>query len=188
MNYELKKSGESFYEIKKSKFFGFAYTVTSVEQTSDFISKLWNMYSDATHVCWAARISDGVAKYSDDGEPQGTAGKPLYNILEKKNILNCVIAVVRYYGGIQLGAGGLVRAYSHTGSIAIDDAGLQEIVTRHKFSLKVEYTNIDKAKYFLNKIGAVIIDSDYSMGCTMIVEISDDNLEILKNSDLYRII
>jgi uncharacterized YigZ family protein len=101
------------YEIKKSKFIGYYYEVNSIEEINIILETLKKENKKARHIPYAYKI-DNIIKKSDDKEPSNTAGTPIYNIIEKNNLNNCFIAVVRYFGGIKLGAGGLLRAYSNT--------------------------------------------------------------------------
>ena len=103
------------YEIKKSKFYTFNYEVNSIEEIKQIIDDLKNEHKKAKHIVYAYKI-DGIEKKFDDGEPSGTAGMPLYNIINKKDLNHILIVVVRYFGGIKLGAGGLLRAYNTAGS------------------------------------------------------------------------
>ena len=108
---------------KKSKFYGYAFNVQSVEEIEKHIQDLKKEYKKCTHICYAYQISTPVvlAKAVDDGEPSGTAGKPIYNIIDKKNLKNVLIVVVRYFGGVKLGAGGLVRAYTKCANGAVEE-------------------------------------------------------------------
>ena len=108
---------------KKSKFYGFAYEVKSAEDVEKMLAQLKKEHKKCTHICYAYSICSDVvlAKAVDDGEPSGTAGRPIYNVIEKKNLKNVLVAVVRYFGGIKLGAGGLVRAYTKCASEAIKE-------------------------------------------------------------------
>ena len=104
-------------EIKKSKFIGIYYHVENAEEISAILQNLKKEYKKATHICYAYRLSSPFAeKACDDGEPSGTAGKPILNVLQKQDKQNCLLVVVRFFGGVKLGAGGLVRAYSKTAS------------------------------------------------------------------------
>lgn len=104
-----------FLEINKSKFYSFIYNVTSVEQVTKILQELRTEYKKATHVCYAYILSSPSAeKCSDDGEPGGTAGLPIITMLKRKNRKDCLAVVVRYFGGKKLGAGGLIRAYTHS--------------------------------------------------------------------------
>ncbi len=101
--------------IKKSKFISFLFEIKKLEDINKIINELKIEHKKATHICYAYKIDNNV-KFYDDGEPSGTAGKPIYNIIEKKNLNNILIVVIRYFGGIKLGAGGLLRAYSNSAS------------------------------------------------------------------------
>ena len=105
-------------EIKKSKFIGYAYKISSVSDVKNTLEKLKKEHKKATHICYAYKLigEDYSEKAFDDGEPNGTAGKPILNVINKKNLSNILVVVVRYFGGIKLGAGGLLRAYSKTAS------------------------------------------------------------------------
>ena len=109
---------QSFVEIKKSKFYGYLYNVDRVEDVSQILDTLKKEHKKATHICYAYKITNGqeFVKFFDDGEPSGTAGKPIFNVIDKKKLDNILVVVVRYFGGIKLGAGGLTRAYSNTAS------------------------------------------------------------------------
>ncbi|MBQ3494435.1 MAG: YigZ family protein [Clostridia bacterium] len=109
---------EILLEIKKSKFYGFLYEISNQEQVSEILQQLKKQHKKATHICYAYKIYDGaeIVKFSDDGEPSGTAGRPILGVIEKKGKTNVMVVVVRYFGGIKLGAGGLVRAYTKTAS------------------------------------------------------------------------
>lgn len=108
---------------KKSKFYGYAYVVKSANEVEDIILVLKKEHKKATHICYAYNISaeQVLAKAVDDGEPGGTAGKPIFNVIDKKGLKNVLIAVVRYFGGVKLGAGGLVRAYTKCASGAVEE-------------------------------------------------------------------
>lgn len=108
-------------EIKKSKFLGYKYDINSTDEVDKILSALKKDHKKARHIAWAYIISSPhLEKCSDDGEPSGTAGRPILNVLQKRGINNCLVAVVRYFGGIKLGAGGLVRAYGKSASEALD--------------------------------------------------------------------
>lgn len=110
-------------EIKKSKFYGYAFKVKSLEEVEAHLEELWKEHKKARHICYAYKFFDNELKVKafDDGEPSGTAGKPILNIIEKKELNNIVIFVVRYFGGIKLGAGGLLRAYSKCAIEAVEN-------------------------------------------------------------------
>lgn len=111
-------------EIKKSKFYGYHFNVNSQDKVKEIVEEIKKENKKATHVCYAYSISSPqfLEKAVDDGEPSGTAGKPILNVIQKQKLSNVLIVVVRYFGGIKLGAGGLVRAYSKTASEAVKEA------------------------------------------------------------------
>ena len=113
----------SVLEIKKSKFFGFAFDVTAMEQVEQQLALLKAEHKKATHICWAVILQNGTTqmKWNDDGEPTGTAGRPMASVMEKRGVKNKVVFVVRYFGGVKLGGGGLVRAYTKATSEALNE-------------------------------------------------------------------
>ncbi len=115
----------SMYELieKKSKFYGYVFNVDSAKDVDDIINNLKKEHKKCTHVCYAYNIASPtmLAKAVDDGEPSGTAGKPIFNVIDKKSLKNILVVVIRYFGGVKLGAGGLVRAYSKCASGAVEE-------------------------------------------------------------------
>lgn len=111
----MKLIKESLYEVKKSKFYAYNYEVDGISDVNEIIDNIKKEHKKARHIVYAYKI-DGIEKKYDDGEPSGTAGMPLYNIINKKDLNHILIVVVRYFGGIKLGAGGLLRAYNTAGS------------------------------------------------------------------------
>ena len=159
----LAGEGVDEFEEKRSLFIGHAKHVTSEEEAQEYVKQKKKEYSDATHNCWAYLLKGGiVARYSDDGEPQGTAGVPMLEAIRKSGVSDCVVVVTRYFGGVLLGAGGLVRAYSHGTKIALDAA---KIVTYEKYAelvLDCSYSDYQKYSVILPTFGAIIDDTDFS--------------------------
>lgn len=122
----IQVDSENLTIIQKSKFFAFSYCVDCEEKVQEILKALGHKYYDATHICYAYSINS-KHKCSDDGEPQGTAGKPILDCIQKKKIDNVLVVVVRYFGGIKLGAGGLTRAYSNSASDILALSGIKEI-------------------------------------------------------------
>lgn len=144
----IDKSYTSEYIIEKSKFLSFVYPIFSVAQANEFLSKVKSDYSDATHVCFAYVLErPSIERQSDDGEPSGTAGKPLLELLKKKKLNNVLLIVVRYFGGIKLGAGGLVRAYTTAGNMCLDMAKVVKFEKRDKYLIRADLS-----------IGAKVLD------------------------------
>lgn len=136
---QIKNNSFEKIEIKKSKFFCFSFVVNSKEQIDSILLDLGKQYADATHICYAYRCMS-QEKACDNGEPQGTAGKPILDCIKHKNLQNVLVVVVRYFGGIKLGAGGLVRAYSNCAKTVLEISGTAESTACHKFDLKVDFS------------------------------------------------
>ena len=134
---------ENLYEINKSKFYGKAFPVFSIDEIKDILKQTRDEHFHATHVCYAYALN-GNEKCSDDGEPSGTAGKPILDVIKKKNLNNILIIVIRYFGGIKLGAGGLTRAYSTTASEVLMNAKFVEIEKAKLFNCLLTYKDISK--------------------------------------------
>lgn len=139
---EIKDCEDVLYEINKSKFLGYAYSVNNVDEVEKRLIKLNKLHDKATHVCYAYVLSSPQAeKCSDDGEPDGTAGRPMLEVLKKNGFVNTLIVVVRYFGGIKLGAGGLVRAYSTSAKNTLDMAEKVEYVICTEYKIKTSINN-----------------------------------------------
>ncbi len=148
------------FEEKRSLFIGHAKHVDSEEEALDFIKQLKKEYLDATHNCFAYLLKGGIiARYSDDGEPQGTAGVPMLEAIRKSGVNDVCVVVTRYFGGILLGAGGLVRAYSHSVSIALDGAEIVTYEPYAEYELQCGYSEYQKYINILQNASAVIDDT-----------------------------
>lgn len=144
---------------KKSVFIGYARPVKTEQEAIDFIAKIRKKHSDARHNVYAYQLcGGGIARYSDDGEPQGTAGVPVLDVIKKSGADDCVVVVTRYFGGILLGTGGLVRAYSAAAKLAIDAAEVVTYESYREFELGCDYSAYQKIDAELPKFG-IITDS-----------------------------
>ena len=128
----LLKSGSATLVEKKSEFIGYACPVKDEDEAIEFVKSIKKKHSDARHNVYAYMIGQNIARYSDDGEPQGTGGIPVLDVIRKSGFTDAVIVVTRYFGGILLGAGGLVRAYSAAAKMAVDDAGIVTYIGKTK--------------------------------------------------------
>lgn len=132
----IQKQGRSIIEIKKSKFIGLSYFVSNKNDVDEIIDSIKEEYKDATHCCFAY-VLRGVEKCSDDGEPSGTAGRPILNVIKNKKLFNVLVCCVRYFGGEKLGAGGLVRAYTKSATSSLDNAEICELNEMCKVKFKI---------------------------------------------------
>lgn len=157
--YSIKDNIENTIEIKKSKFITKLYKVNNTNEINDILSNIINEYNDATHVCYGY-IVNGYEKCSDNGEPSGTAGLPILNVLKKKNLTSILAIVIRYFGGIKLGAGGLVRAYSNSITEALKLTTNIELIEGYLIELEFSYDQIKLVDYILNNKN--IIKKEYN--------------------------
>ena len=142
---------EYSFEIEHSRFIGLVYRVFTVEEAKTYLAEVRKKYSDATHIVHAYRIGSTIAHSSDDHEPSGTAGVPIREVLEKNDLTDLIAIVVRYYGGIKLGAGGLARAYSKAISSALDLATFTQPSIMHEYALTLDYSLLGKAQSLIKK-------------------------------------
>lgn len=170
------------FEEKKSIFIGQARRVDSEEEALAFIKQVKKEYNDATHNVFAYSINGGIlARYSDDGEPQGTSGMPTLDAIRKSGVDNACVVITRYFGGTLLGAGGLVRAYSHTASLALEAAGIVTYEPYSELELSCGYSEYQKYSAYFSDIGAVIDDTVFEADVTVRFAIKRRELESVQN-------
>ena len=151
---------DEFYE-KKSHIIGRLWPVETEEAALERIQQMKKQHYDATHNCWAYIIKDGAVRFSDDGEPGGTAGMPMLQVLQRERLYNCVCVVTRYFGGILLGAGGLVRAYTKGAKIAVDAAGKSMKRVWSVLYVPCPYTFYERVKLEVATWGGIIRDTQF---------------------------
>lgn len=157
-----KEASDSFIE-KKSKFIGYAKPVKTQKDALEFISKIKSKHWDATHNVYAYVLRENnIQRYSDDGEPSGTAGVPVLDVMLKESLVDVCVVATRYFGGTLLGAGGLVRAYSHTSKIALEAAGIITMAQCSVMSAEVDYSFYDRLNILLSDFSAVILNTSFS--------------------------
>lgn len=153
---------------KKSRFIGYARKAESEIEALNFINEIKAKHADATHNVYAYSLREqNTARFSDDGEPHGTAGLPVLEVLRKENIINAVVVVTRYFGGTLLGAGGLVRAYSAAAKLAVDAAGIAQMRMFHICRTTIEYSEHQKLMFELEKAGVLVTATDYTEKVTV---------------------
>lgn len=159
----VEKEASDFFIEKKSKFIGYAKPVKTQEEAVEFISKIKSKHWDATHNVYAYVLRENnIQRYSDDGEPSGTAGVPVLDVMLKESLVDVCVVATRYFGGTLLGAGGLVRAYSHTSKIALEAAGIITMAQCSVMSVEVDYSFYDRLNILLSDFSAVILDTSFS--------------------------
>jgi len=173
------------YIEKKSKFIANMTYVESVEEAENYIKEIRKKYFDARHNCFAFSVNtkDGIVdRFSDDGEPSGTAGSPMLNLLTSQGITNVVVVVTRYFGGVLLGTGGLLRAYSEATKSAIEKANIVKKDIGKEVLIEVSYQDFEKLKYYCSKNEINISNTIYKAQVEVYVDIVDEKLEELKKN------
>ena len=159
----VKERAVTEFVERKSRFISTVIPITTEEEALELINECRSKYHDATHNVYAYVLdSNNIMRYSDDGEPQGTAGMPVLDVIRKENLTDVAVVVTRYFGGILLGGGGLVRAYSHSAKLGIDEA---KIITRtlcFEYELKMPYTLLGKMQYTVETGGYIIKGIEYN--------------------------
>lgn len=165
----IKDNSEEEYIINKSRFIGYARHVTSADEAVDFINEIKKRHADATHNVYAYCIrTPEYSRYSDDGEPQGTAGVPVLDVIKKNNLTDTCVVVTRYFGGILLGAGGLVRAYSHTAKLAVEAAHIIKMSLCTELKVVSDYGFYGKLSLLVPEYGGIIEDTVFEENVTLI--------------------
>ena len=174
--YSIKEYVENTTIIKKSKFITKLYSINSIDEVSIILDKLKIQYKDSTHICYAYIINN-IEKCCDDGEPSGTAGIPILNILKKNNLTNVLAIVIRYFGGIKLGAGGLTRAYSNSVNDTLKLTSIIELVYGYLIEIEFNYDQVKLIDYILND--NEIINKEYNDNIIYNFYLSEEELSFV---------
>ncbi len=153
--------GQAEYIEKKSRFLGGVYPVTSEQEAKEILERVRKQHYDARHNCWCYILKSGQKRYSDDGEPQGTAGQPMLNVFEREGVVDVLCIVTRYFGGILLGAGGLCRAYTKAAKDALDAAGISRMQPWLRQQITVSYALFERAKLLIAAQEGTVEDAQY---------------------------
>ena len=165
---------------KRSRFIGQVWPVETEEEARARIEETKKKHYDARHNCWCYVLRDGPVRYSDDGEPQGTAGQPMLNVFQTGEITNVCCVVTRSFGGVLLGAGGLVRAYSAAAKNALDAAGVRQMAQWQSFQVACPYNLYERVKRLLDAHEAVIQSSDFGAEVAVSALLRDDRAEAFR--------
>ena len=159
----LREENSAEFIINKSRFIGYGCPCETEEEALAFLARIRQKHKDATHNCYAYIIglNSGIMRYSDDGEPGGTAGLPIIEVMKARGVVNCAVVVTRYFGGILLGTGGLVRAYTKASKDALAAAGITVERLWDRLLVPCAYGQFERVRQELQKRGAVIEDTDY---------------------------
>lgn len=180
-SYKTVKNQASFeFCEKRSRFIGYVRPVKTVDEANAFIDEIKKMNYDAKHNVFAYILNDGaIKKYSDDGEPQGTAGVPVLDVIQKNGLTDVCIVVTRYFGGILLGGGGLVRAYSHTASLTLDAAEEVTMKLCSVFSVSCDYNFYGRLPAIISENDGITDNADFEESVTVLYHIPTENSQTL---------
>lgn len=170
-------------EIKKSRFILNIAQIENEDDAQAFLEKIRKQERKATHNVWAYVLgeNDSVQRYSDDGEPAGTAGVPMLEVIKNNQLHNVAAVVTRYFGGIKLGAGGLIRSYAGTVADGVADIGRVELVVQHEVLIEVAYSQFESLKYWLEQNNYQILDTEYGSTVTLTVGVEATDIEKFEN-------
>lgn len=179
----IEKEAHAEQIIERSRFISHAKPVSSKEEADAFIAEIRSRYKDATHNVPAMVIGDKMQLQwgSDDGEPQGTSGAPIVQMLVKEGLTNLVVVVTRYFGGIKLGTGGLVRAYTGSAKLAVEAAGKFEVREFIRTEFSIPYSLYDKVKYLSDSEPFTIVSSSFTDSVLLEIEYEKDDESIVRN-------
>lgn len=169
--------------IKKSRFIGLIMPCQSEQEALQWLRQLHQQHPNASHIVYAYRIqsADGlICRFHDAGEPSGTAGKPIFQHLEGKQLMNLCLAVIRYFGGVKLGAGGLTRAYSNTAKYLIEATELIEYIEFTELSIELAYAQLQGLEYQLKKLGGTIVSQEFADLIKVRIQLPKQNLPQLQ--------
>lgn len=161
------KASEAELTEKRSTFIGHVWPVETEEEARARIDEMKKKYHDARHNCWCYLLKDGPVRYSDDGEPQGTAGQPMLGVFQKEGVTNVCCVVTRYFGGILLGAGGLVRAYTQSAKDALDAAGISVVRRWVELAVDCPYSYLDRVKQECTALDGAVGEIEYAAAVTV---------------------
>ena len=163
-------------EEKKSRFIANLFYVESLEEAENCLKQIKKKYYDARHNCYAYVVKEEniIKKSSDDGEPSGTAGSPILNVIERNNLCNVIIIVTRYFGGILLGTGGLVRAYTEAATNAVNQAKIVEQEKGLEVEFELSYSDIEKFKYYCNLKNIKIVNITYTENVKIVIDLTEE--------------
>ena len=178
----IKTASSDEFIVKKSRFIGYVKPVKTQEEALEFISEIKSKHWDATHNVYAYTLRDGgVRRFSDDGEPQGTAGIPSLDVLLKEEVVACCVVVTRYFGGIMLGAGGLVRAYSHGAKIALDAGGIITMSLCKIVRVKTDYNFYGRLVPLICEEGGIVEDTQFTDNVEVTFRIPQDKVPFFES-------
>lgn len=175
----LGKEASASFIVNKSEFIGHGSPVRTEQEALDFLARIRQQYRDASHNCFAYIIGKnaGIMRYSDDGEPGGTAGMPILEVLRVRGVVDCCVVVTRYFGGVLLGAGGLTRAYAKGSAAALGASGVVTMEPTRRYWVELPYPLWDRALYYLRQAPCRLEQTDYATSVTATLSVREREAE-----------
>lgn len=175
----LRRSSSDEFIVNKSRFIGYAAPVQTEEEALAFLQQIRTKHKDATHNCYAYVIGQnmGIMRYSDDGEPGGTAGMPIMEVIKAQGIVNCCVVVTRYFGGVLLGAGGLVRAYTQGCVVGLKAAQVVVMEPSQQYLCEVAYALWDKVQHAMRSLPVQVLSSEFTTAVTFTLLVREKDAE-----------
>jgi uncharacterized YigZ family protein len=175
------QEAESEFVEKRSRFIGHIWPVDSEDQAQELIRRVKKQHYDARHNCWCYLLGGSVVRYSDDGEPQGTAGQPMLAVFQREHVTNVLCVVTRYFGGILLGSGGLIRAYSTGASIAVKAASKAKIVPCGEYQVTLDYPQLGSFQNLLSTVEGEQTDAQYTDRIALTVVVPQEQANVFES-------
>ena len=177
--FTIKQKGEGQLPEKMSRFLAFAHKIASAEEAKSIVKAYQNEYHDSRHVCWAYMLGADRQEWqlNDNGEPSGTAGKPILGQINSRQLTDVVVVVVRYFGGIKLGTPGLISAYREAASLALDDAGIEEMHKQQTVEVTFPYMAADGVMRIVKSYDIEVLERKFDNTCSMTLRMREDDFE-----------
>jgi len=187
----LKTSPEVLFKDKNSKFFGYAFPVLNEDEVKVHIESIKKLHYAARHWCYAYQLGTDNIKFraNDDGEPNNSAGMPIYGQIQSFDVTNILIVVVRYFGGVKLGVGGLINAYRTAAQMALEESAIVERTINNKFLLKFDYKNMDKVMRIIKERNLTVVSQKLEMDCKIQISVRKKDADFVyqKFNDLFEV-
>lgn len=169
--YTIEHEGQGRLTEKMSRFLAFAFHVTTAEEARATVKRMANEWHDARHVCWAYMLGPSRTEYlsNDNGEPSGTAGRPILGQINSAGLTDVLVVVVRYFGGIKLGTPGLIAAYREAARLALEDSGRKEVVEEGQLTLTCRYEAVNGVMKIVKELGLAIVEQEMGMDCRYVL-------------------
>ncbi len=179
----IEASTEIIYKDKNSKFFGYAYPITKIDEVKTYIDILKKQHHNAGHWCYAYQLGTEQVQYraNDDGEPNNSAGQPIYGQIQSYKLTNVLVVIVRYFGGVKLGVAGLINAYKTSAKMALENASIIEKTINVSYRIMFDYKNMSKVMRIIKEKNITIINQKLELDCSIDISVRKRDSEVIFN-------